>query len=87
MEHNDETVKEVMALLDKRRQRLASKMIKLIPIEWLGVFQKVNQDCSRDGEMIVPFTDVEHYAEQIHNLTGEVDEHYALSTAIAIRDL
>lgn len=33
-----------------------------------GVFEQVNKDCAEKSEPVVPFSNVDFYAEQIQNL-------------------
>jgi len=47
------------------------------PRQWLELFQRLNRDSARDGELVVPFSDVEFYTDQIYNITGEEDLAYA----------
>ena len=54
---------------------------------WLLMFQKVNRDCSRDGEAVVPFSDKEFYADQIYILTGEKNMEKAKVLAIGLANL
>ena len=39
----------------------------------IDLFNRINQDCVQSGQGAVPLTDVEFYAEQIHNLNGGTD--------------
>lgn len=52
--------------------------------EWKTMFEQINIDCSETGESVVPLSDVDYYAEQIHNLTEEQDYIEARRIAVAL---
>lgn len=49
--------------------------------EWKELFVQVNSDCLESGELVVPFTDTEFYAEQIQCIDDTLTEEQALSIA------
>lgn len=55
--------------------------------EWLDLFQRINRDCSKSGESVVPFSDVEYYTEQVYNITDEVDYKKSREIAVALASL
>lgn len=60
------------------------KVRKKIVQCWVKLFQRVNRDCAKHGDSIVPLDDVDYYTEQIYNLCDEKDRRYANAIAKAM---
>lgn len=63
------------------------KELRKSPEQWLKLFQRVNRDCSKSGDPIQLFNGqmwIEVTAEQIYNLTEELDMKYAQDMAFEI---
>lgn len=50
----------------------------------MKLFTQINEDCRKSGQQVVPFSDIEFYAEQVYNLTDEGDMHHAKRVAKAM---
>lgn len=48
--------------------------------EMHSIFKQVNLDCSKTGESVVPFSDIDYYTEQIMNI---YDYPYAIAYSLA----
>lgn len=54
---------------DPMNKKHQEKMKKIPPMNELKpMFDQVNADCKKSGESVVPYSDVEYYANQIHNI-------------------
>ena len=68
---------------DARIKELLSGSAKIVQ-HWKKVFDQVNKD---DPDNFVPFSDVEYYAQQVHNLTDERDVDAAHKVAVKLSKL
>lgn len=50
------------------------------------MFNKINNDCEKEGGEIIPFSNISYYSEQIENIF-EVEENEAIDMAVELAEL